>query len=234
MSFSDISSRDAILDAVEEFDQIGRVAFLAKYGYGRAREYLLVYNGCLYDSKAIVGVAHGYEYPHKGPLKFDEFVGGKHTVKPKLEQLGFKVRVGYDDILYGLEKIRRDSRMIRDLWKFGVDGPFRGGVGVVPPAPVNKVMPTLYIIVASSTLDSALKTYLFINDPNAPRKKTNSLGNRIKYLDRKGKFKAGSRLKDLQNTRNRYAHELDQYGTWEEMDRLLSMIEYELKHLRIM
>lgn len=232
MSLSDISSCKAILDAIEEFDQIGRAPFLAKYGYGRAIEYFLVYNGRLYDSKAIVGVAHGYEHPHKGPLRSHEFGGGERTVKPKLEQLGFKVRVGYDDILSGLEKIRRDSRFIRDLWKLGLDGPF-GGVGFVPPAPVSKVMPTLYIIVAASMLDSALKTYLFIKDPSAPGKKTNSLGNRIQYLDGKGEFKDGSRLRDLQRTRNRYAHELDQYGTWEDMDHLLSVIEDELEHLGI-
>lgn len=92
MSFSDISSREAIFDAVREFDEIGRDAFLERYGFGRARKYSLYIDGQLYDSKAIVGVAHGYEYPDKGPLKSDEFVGGKHTVKPKLEELGFEVR----------------------------------------------------------------------------------------------------------------------------------------------
>lgn len=93
MSLSDITSRQAVLGAVEEFDQIGRQAFLNKYGFGQAREYFLDYGGHLYDSKAIVGVAYGYQFPERGPLKPSDFIGGKATVQPKLESLGFHVRV---------------------------------------------------------------------------------------------------------------------------------------------
>lgn len=92
ISASDIRTRKAILAATGEFDCIGRDAFLKKYGYGRARSYFLDIDGCLYDSKAIWGVAHGYEYPEKGPLKSRNFVGGK-TVAKKLKDLGFEVRV---------------------------------------------------------------------------------------------------------------------------------------------
>src|SRR5262249_20738813 len=47
--------------------------------------------GQMYDSKAIAGVAYGYEFPDRGPLQADDFSGGEVTVKARLEQLGFQV-----------------------------------------------------------------------------------------------------------------------------------------------
>jgi 5-methylcytosine-specific restriction enzyme A len=91
VGFADIGSRTAVLKAVEEFDRIGRPAFLAKYEFGQARRYFLVWDGQLYDSKAIVGAAHGYEFPAEGPLGPADFSGGEATVKRKLETLGFEV-----------------------------------------------------------------------------------------------------------------------------------------------
>ena len=88
MTLSDIQSRKAILAAVEEFNRLGREAFLKKYGFGHARQYFLDFDEELYDSKAIVGVAHSYEFPNLGPLKPSEFNGGEVTVKRKLEELG--------------------------------------------------------------------------------------------------------------------------------------------------
>lgn len=93
MAFSDPISKEAVLKAMVECDRIGRDAFLRKYGFGKARRYFLDYQGREYDSKAIVGVAHGYEYPHNGPLGAHDFSGGEHTVRTKLQQLGFLVRV---------------------------------------------------------------------------------------------------------------------------------------------
>ena len=61
-------TRDGVLTAIEEFDRLGRAAFLDKYGFGEARSYYLVHEGKQYDSKAIVGVAHGYDRPEEGPL----------------------------------------------------------------------------------------------------------------------------------------------------------------------
>jgi len=49
-------------------------------------------DGRLYDSKAIVGAAHGYEFPLAGPLRTGDFSGGEATVTRKLEELGFTVR----------------------------------------------------------------------------------------------------------------------------------------------
>lgn len=77
------------MDSIAEFDQLGRSKFLKKYGFGRAQSYFLVYKGKQYDSKAIVGAAHGYQFG--APLKPDDFSGGEKTVAKKLKELGYKV-----------------------------------------------------------------------------------------------------------------------------------------------
>jgi 5-methylcytosine-specific restriction protein A len=91
MGFADIQSSTAILQAIDEFRTLGRPGFLSKYGFSEARRYFVVRDGHLYDSKAIMGVAHGYEFPEEGPLIPAHFSGGEATVKRKLEALGFEV-----------------------------------------------------------------------------------------------------------------------------------------------
>jgi MoxR-like ATPase len=91
MSLALLTSPDAVLAAMREFDELGRESFLAKYGYGRANAYFVEHDGHLYDSKALAGVAVGFEHPERGPLRANEFSAGDATVKPKLEELGFRV-----------------------------------------------------------------------------------------------------------------------------------------------
>ena len=92
MSISSITSPHAVTSAVAEFDRLGRTRFLETYGYGPARTYFLDIKGRLYDSKAVLGVAHRYQFPARGPLKADQFSGGYAIVKRRLELLGFHVR----------------------------------------------------------------------------------------------------------------------------------------------
>ncbi|MEU6989680.1 HNH endonuclease [Streptomyces sp. NPDC046465] len=82
--------RAEVLRAVGEFDRIGRDAFLRKYGFQPARTYLLVINGRYYDSKAVVGAAHGF-LPGRGPLLAREFSGGRDHAAKLLGALGFQV-----------------------------------------------------------------------------------------------------------------------------------------------
>ena len=92
MALSKIT-RDAVLAAIREYDELGRDRFLAKYEFGQARDYLLVHDGKAYDSKAIVGVAHKF-LPGKRALAARDFSGGEATVGRLLRKLGFTVRVG--------------------------------------------------------------------------------------------------------------------------------------------
>lgn len=90
---ADLTSRAAVLRAIAEFDHLGREDFLDKHGYGPAHRYFLDFNSRQYDSKAIVGVAYGYQFPDHGPLENSQFSGGERTVQRKLHDLGFSLSV---------------------------------------------------------------------------------------------------------------------------------------------
>ncbi|GAB3812454.1 hypothetical protein GCM10028820_05410 [Tessaracoccus terricola] len=89
MGLKDVTDRGAVLLALEEFDACGRDAFLEKYGFGPARSYFVVHQDRRYDSKAIVGAAHGFQ--HGNPLGPKDFSGGVQTVVPVLAALGFDI-----------------------------------------------------------------------------------------------------------------------------------------------
>ncbi|MFB8000463.1 hypothetical protein ACFC4G_47985 [Streptomyces sp. NPDC056002] len=55
-------TRAGILWAIAEHDRLGREAFRETYGYRASAAYLLEYEGKLYDSKAIAGVAQKYDF----------------------------------------------------------------------------------------------------------------------------------------------------------------------------
>ncbi|MCI0519404.1 MAG: hypothetical protein L0Z70_04015 [Chloroflexi bacterium] len=91
MSITDLSDRNAVLRAIEEYDKLGRDGFLKRYGYRWARTHQLIYQGRKYPSKAIAAVAYWYQFPNRGLLKSGVFSGGKGTVVPTLKSLGFEV-----------------------------------------------------------------------------------------------------------------------------------------------
>jgi hypothetical protein len=80
-----------VLRAIAEFETVGRDQFLTTHGFGRARRFVVDLEGRRFDSKAIVGVAHGYDFPDLGQLDSGDFSGGQATVVPLLERLGFTV-----------------------------------------------------------------------------------------------------------------------------------------------
>ena len=82
-------TRAGVLAAVGEFDRLGRETFLKTTGFGPAQVYFLKHDGKLYDSKAIIGYAHGVSTGV--PLGPGDFSGGDNTVVQRLEALGFKV-----------------------------------------------------------------------------------------------------------------------------------------------
>jgi 5-methylcytosine-specific restriction protein A len=87
---ANLLTRDAVLMAVAEFETIGRDAFLAKYGFGKARDYYLEVDGRHYDSKAIAGAAYGY-VPGGTALTSNQLTGGITDAAAKLIELGFTV-----------------------------------------------------------------------------------------------------------------------------------------------
>lgn len=93
-TLSDITNPAAVQATLDEFFRLGREQFLLLYGFKPARDYFVIdpKTGALADSKAIVGVAYGYQYPEQGPLKPEEFSGGDATVVPLLTFLGFVVK----------------------------------------------------------------------------------------------------------------------------------------------
>ncbi|MGC4903099.1 HNH endonuclease [Micromonospora echinospora] len=88
MTLADVT-RDGVLAAVQEFDRLGRAAFLKSTGFGRSKAYYLDHQGNLYDSKPIVGYAHGVSTGTAwGPSNFS---GGDKTVAQLLQGLDFTV-----------------------------------------------------------------------------------------------------------------------------------------------
>ncbi len=83
-----LSSREAVLKAIAEFDDLGRDAFLQKYGFDRSRSFVVAYGGREYDSKPLIGAGFAYQFPDAVPLRAGEFSGGDET-RRILEGLGF-------------------------------------------------------------------------------------------------------------------------------------------------
>lgn len=89
MALSDLTT-EAVEQAIQQFDQMGREAFLAHYGFKPARAYFVRQHGTDYDSKAIAGAAHGFLLGEK-PLRAADFSGGDATVASVLQRLGFEI-----------------------------------------------------------------------------------------------------------------------------------------------
>jgi 5-methylcytosine-specific restriction enzyme A len=101
-----------VLAAIAEDDRVGQPAFLSRYGFDPARLYLLVHDGRFYDSKAIVGAAHGY-LPGEPPLATRQFSGGEATVGRLLRGLGFTVQVGDELTADRLERLLTKLQVCR-------------------------------------------------------------------------------------------------------------------------
>ncbi|MGW8993457.1 hypothetical protein ACWGRF_26540 [Streptomyces zhihengii] len=89
MALTDLT-RAEVLRAAAEFDAIGRDVFLARYGFGPARDYFVLIDGRRYDSKALAGAAHGL-LAGRSPLSRDQLSGGRDHAVKVLRALGFEV-----------------------------------------------------------------------------------------------------------------------------------------------
>ena len=93
MALGDLTSAEAVRAAIAEFDELGREAFLAKYGFGHSLRYFVEEGGKRYDSKAIAGVAYGYEHPDRPPRSRTTCSQAASPCRPSSKQLGFTVVV---------------------------------------------------------------------------------------------------------------------------------------------
>jgi hypothetical protein len=89
-----VITRGHVLAATAECDRLGAEQFMSHYGFGRARDHLLVLNDRDYDSQAILGVAH--RYASGRALEAEELSGGRSRAAEVLRDLGFDVS-GPDD-----------------------------------------------------------------------------------------------------------------------------------------
>ena len=71
-----VITRESVLKAIDEFDNLGEELFLSRYGFHKARIFHLFYKGKYYPSKAIYGVACKFLPPDYKPLRSRDFVGG--------------------------------------------------------------------------------------------------------------------------------------------------------------
>lgn len=94
LAITALTSRARVLEAIRSFDQLGREEFLSRYGYGRALQYRLRYNGKFYDSKAIAGVAWGLQHFNDPSKRPGSYKGGARSSVPTLERLGFEIEAG--------------------------------------------------------------------------------------------------------------------------------------------
>jgi predicted HNH restriction endonuclease len=101
---SDIHEPD-IVAAIAEYDKLGSKTFLEKYQFGKSEEYRLVYGGKFYESKAIVGVAHGFATGEFWTAKRPFGGVGPGNAVTILEELGFLVDRGE---LHELTELRVD------------------------------------------------------------------------------------------------------------------------------
>ena len=79
-----------MLKTIEEFDELGRDAFLREYNFGRAIKWFILHERRFYDAKAIAGVAHKYLKSGNSHLGDKEFHTGEGSkALEKLKDLGF-------------------------------------------------------------------------------------------------------------------------------------------------
>ena len=134
MALGDLT-QPSVLTATSESDQLGRDAFLAKYGFGRSRGYFLVVDGKRYNSKAIAGAAHEYLGGDRRPLGPRDFSGGERTVAQAMRRLGFVVVTPAESPSEGVPfEIGRTYHRQRDIHQI-YGGQERGGISTPNGAP---------------------------------------------------------------------------------------------------
>ena len=82
-------TRDSVLDAVDEYDDLGRDGFLARYGFAGQVDVVLEYVGQKYDGMAVLAAGHGFLTGT--PLTSAELSDKEPEVAERLARLQFHV-----------------------------------------------------------------------------------------------------------------------------------------------
>ena len=104
MGLGDIRREDVLRAMALLDDPIEGPRLLEELHFKQAKDYRLVYEGRFYDSKAVVGIAHGLGAGGRY-LTSGDFSGGLDSVVRVLSQLGFYVDAGF---LYDITQLRVD------------------------------------------------------------------------------------------------------------------------------
>lgn len=88
MGLADISSRDAVLDAIDEYEDLGADAFLQRYGDGLSRALTIEYVSQNFAALPVLRVAHRVV---AGELLSTEALSDLRAAKTTLESLGFRI-----------------------------------------------------------------------------------------------------------------------------------------------
>jgi hypothetical protein len=83
-------TRDDVVRAIQEYDQLGPEGFFSEHGFGPATTYDLVSGERRYPPKAILGTA--YELATGQRLASGDFEGGKSGAVTVLGKLGFTIQ----------------------------------------------------------------------------------------------------------------------------------------------
>ncbi|MDA4106040.1 AAA family ATPase [Mycolicibacterium holsaticum] len=84
-------TREGVLEAIRQLRDGDRQATLREHGFREARDYVVVYEGDEYPSKALYGIAYDIEHPHETPLSQRGLSGGAEVCR-RLRDLGFEIR----------------------------------------------------------------------------------------------------------------------------------------------
>jgi len=82
-------TRDDVLHAIEEYDELGPDRFFSEHGFAPTTTYELVWRKRRYPPKALLGAA--YELATGKRLRSGDFEGGKTGAVKVLTNLGFTV-----------------------------------------------------------------------------------------------------------------------------------------------
>ena len=83
-------TRDDVVRAIQEYDQLGPEKFFSEHGFAPTTTYDLVWKKHRYPPKAILGTA--YEFATGNRLASGDFEGGKSGAVRVLGNLGFTVQ----------------------------------------------------------------------------------------------------------------------------------------------